>query len=127
MNPFIDTHKVAPLSILAALPLPGRFWILGLALLLVLLPAPPARADAENDHDLALTLVRSGQILALIDLVSRHPALESARLLEVELETRENRYIYEIEFLDPRGHVQEWHLDAAHGTLLQQQEEGEED
>jgi uncharacterized membrane protein YkoI len=46
---------------------------------------------------------------------ARHPG----RILEVELEKDDGRYIYEIEVLDSEGKVWEMEIDAGSGEILE--------
>ncbi len=45
------------------------------------------------------------------------------RIMEVELEKKRNRYIYEIELVDKNGKVWELKIDAATGSLLSREED----
>jgi len=87
-----------------------------LLLLVLLLPAM-AVADTD-DHDKAKRLRDAGEIISLdtilLDVRSRHVG----RILEIELERKRGRYVYEIEIVDDAGKVHEYFYDARDGRLL---------
>jgi uncharacterized membrane protein YkoI len=89
-------------------------------LLCVLLAAAPALA---RDHQEAMQLRRSGEIMPLEDVLRRAPGQEHRRVLEVELERKRGRYIYEVETLDRQGRVWEHEYDAATGEVLRSRRE----
>ena len=86
-------------------------------LLLVLLLPVMAVADTD-DHDKAKRLRDAGEIISsdkiLLDVRSRHVG----RILEIELERKRGRYVYEIEIVDDAGKVHEYFYDARDGRLL---------
>ena len=47
----------------------------------------------------------------------------NARLLELELEEKHGRYIYEVELLTVQGQVRELKFDASSGKLLEDEED----
>ncbi len=78
----------------------------------------------DLSHDEVLRLRRSGELLALEELLerarARHPG---ATLLETELERKKDVLIYELELLTVDGQVRELKFDARNGTLLSDQDE----
>jgi uncharacterized membrane protein YkoI len=101
---------------------------LALALTLTLVFAPglallPGRAGADDDHERARHLQESGEIVALEVIIWKLKARGMTRLLEVELEEKRGRYVYEIEMLDDRGVVQKLWFDARSGELLGEKRE----
>lgn len=94
---------------------------LAAALTLLLVGAAQAR---DLDQDEALRLRQDGVIQPLQQLMQpilqRYPG---ARLLEVELEEDDDRYVYEVELLTTSGQVRELELDAASGRLLKDEED----
>lgn len=93
----------------------------------VVLPALAALGVANvslADHDEVRSLQRSGHIVAferVLETVKRlHP---NARILEVELERKRERYIYELEVLGSKGIAYELKIDAATGEALSQERE----
>ena len=79
---------------------------------------------ADEDHERARELVKSGEIIALEQLLQKIDAGEEGklRLLEAELEKKSGRLVYELELVDEKGVVREWLFDAKTGESL-----GEED
>ena len=91
-------------------------------LLLIFFIGSNVRAD--EDHERARELVKSGEIISLEQLLKNISASEAGklRLLEVELETKKERLVYELELVDEKGVVRELLFDARTGEAL-----GEED
>lgn len=90
--------------------------LLSLPLLIVL--ALPALADAD-DHDRARSALERGQILPLSDILTiARDRIGDGRLIEVEFEYHEGRYIYELEMITPDGRMIELELDAATGAEI---------
>ncbi|KPK38517.1 MAG: hypothetical protein AMJ69_08245 [Gammaproteobacteria bacterium SG8_47] len=73
---------------------------------------------ADSDHDAARTLVEAGEILPLEAILSKAQGEYAGRVLEVELESKGRRRIYEIELIDEQGVVRELEYDAHSGELL---------
>lgn len=89
-----------------------------LAICLALLVGSGSRVIAdgdERDHETARRLEASGEIVPLSHFLSQ---LEpGGRILEVELERKRGRWIYDFEVLRG-GEVWEYEFDAATGRLL---------
>ena len=91
--------------------------------LLLCVASPAGNAD-EINQDEVLELRRSGlvapfqQILQAVTL--RYPDLQ---VLEVELEAENGKYLYEIDILLGDGSVREVEIDAASGTILDDEPE----
>lgn len=83
----------------------------------------PLLALASSDHERARALLESGEILPLEQIVSSIRDTYPGRLLEVKLEQKQERLIYEIELLDSEGKVWELKLDAATGELLKREQD----
>ncbi len=83
----------------------------------------PKLALAENDHDLARELKQAGDILSLEKILEKAQQLHPGHVLEVELERKELRYIYEIETVDTKGNVWEMQFDAKTAELLNSNKE----
>ncbi|GAB0056813.1 hypothetical protein SIID45300_01125 [Candidatus Magnetaquicoccaceae bacterium FCR-1] len=79
--------------------------------------------DRHRDHDRARELVRAGEILPLERILEHDPRARGRRILEVELENKHGRWIYEIEVKDEGGRVMELEFDARTGQLLREHEE----
>ncbi len=91
-------------------------WLSAVCFALLVGCASQAIADGdERDHEAARRLEASGEILPLSHFLSQ---LEpDGRMLEVELERKRGRWVYEFEFLR-EGQVWEYEFDAATGDLL---------
>ncbi|RMQ45939.1 Peptidase [Pseudomonas cichorii] len=78
----------------------------------------------DLNQDEALSLRQRGVILPLEQFIeqalSHHPG---AKLLEAELEEKNNLYVYEFEVLTTQGVVRELKFDARDGRLLQDEED----
>lgn len=88
---------------------------------LLLIASFPLKAD--DDHDEAKRLVESGQILALEDILKKVRKIKPGKILDVELERKGDKNIYEIEVLDNKGTVIELKFDARTGQHLSTEEE----
>lgn len=91
-----------------------------ISFLLVLLSIP---TFADDDHDEAKRLVESGDILALEVILKKAREIQAGKVLEVELETKKDKKVYEIELLNPDGIVFELKFDARTGKHLSTEKE----
>lgn len=95
------------------------------ACLMTLCLATVSHVSARDlSHDEALKLRKEGKVMASQTFIER--ALEQhpkARLLELELEEKHGRYIYEVELLTVQGQVRELKFDASSGELLEDEED----
>ena len=90
-----------------------------LSLAVFTLSASPVRADDDAaDHNLALRLVAEGQIRALAVIVEEVKVQVPGEMLEVEFESENGIYKYELKILRPDGKIQEVEVDARTGTIL---------
>ncbi len=78
----------------------------------------PTLTRADSDHDLALELKQSGDIMSLEKILDKAQQLHPGHVLEVELEKKKGRYIYEIETVDSKGNVWEMLFEAKTAKLL---------
>ena len=96
-----------------------------ISLLVFMLCAFCSQAMARDlGQDEALRLRQKGIMLPFEQLVDR--ALKrypGSRLLEVELEKKHGRYVYEIELLTTQGVVRELKFDARKGELFEDKED----
>lgn len=92
--------------------------ILGLSGLLVLTPGL-----SDEDHQQARHLKELGEILPLEDIIKAVRLRQPGRVIEVELESKEGRYVYEVEVLNMQGEVWELYFDAATGELIKRERE----
>ncbi|HEX4878277.1 MAG TPA: PepSY domain-containing protein [Limnobacter sp.] len=80
-----------------------------------LLHVPVVQAD---DGERIRQLQRSGQILPLANILGKAREIRPGRVLDVDLDKHDGRYIYDIEWLDPQGRVWDMEFDARTGQLL---------
>jgi len=80
-------------------------------------------ADDETDQDQALRLRTEGEILPLETILEKAKTVRAGRVLEAELEKKNDGYIYEIEIIAEDGSVWELKYDAKTAALLSQEEE----
>ena len=95
------------------------------ACLVILFLTVVSQVSARDlSQDQALKLRQEGKVLSSQTFIERalerHP---KARLLELELEEKHGRYIYEVELLTVQGQVRELKFDASSGELLEDEED----
>lgn len=75
---------------------------------------------ADEDHERARELVKSGEIMPLEQLLQKiiDNDMGKLRLLEAELEHEHGRLVYELEVVDEQGVVRELLFDARTGEAL---------
>lgn len=95
----------------------GRHWGCGV-LVAALLAAPPGQVAADNDHERALRLLESGEILPLETIIEQAKSVQAGTVIEAEIEREHDRLVYEIELVDDEGIVHEMLIDAATGEVL---------
>ncbi len=76
-----------------------------------------AELEAREVHKLK----ESGDIMSLESLLKMVRRDYPGRVIEVELEDEDGRYVYEMEIVDEAGSVWEIHLDADTGELLERE------
>lgn len=88
-------------------------------------PHAPLYADNDDDHasESARHLRERGDIVPLERIVEAAQSIHPGRLIRTEFETKNGRYIYEIEMLDKDGTVWELKFDAATGAFIKQERE----
>lgn len=91
------------------LPRSALFCILALALVV-----PVAAVDIDE----VMRLKESGAIMSLEDLLEQVRHEYPGRIIEIELEKENGKYVYEIDLVDENGIVWELELDAETGDLL---------
>ena len=84
---------------------------------------------ADEDHERARELVKSGEIMPLEQLLQKvlNKELGKLRLLEAELEREEGRLVYELELVDEKGVVRELLFDAKTGEAFDEASNKEKD
>lgn len=94
--------------------------IVSAAWLALLLASAPALADSDQDR--ARATVQAGKALPLKTVLERLEREVPGQVLEVELEQRDERWIYEIKLLQPGGRLVKLELDAATAEVLRRKE-----
>jgi uncharacterized membrane protein YkoI len=89
-----------------------------LLLALAALALGPAVAQPDDGHDRALRALRAGEIAPLPDILATVAERVPGTVIEIELERRNGRYVYEVEVLTPQGMLVETHIDAQDKTVL---------
>jgi uncharacterized membrane protein YkoI len=81
--------------------------------------AAPAGDDHGRDHDRARQALEAGEVLPLRTILERVERQHPGQVLEVELERRDGRWLYEIKLLRPGGTLSKLKVDAADGRVLE--------
>ncbi|MEZ5628660.1 MAG: PepSY domain-containing protein [Rhodocyclaceae bacterium] len=89
-------------------------WLLALLLSTTLI----APGLADGDHDRARRAREAGQVLPLPAILERVAQDYPGRVLEVELEDEDDRWIYEIKLVQPGGRLLKLEVDAADARVL---------
>ncbi|MCB2018884.1 MAG: PepSY domain-containing protein [Hydrogenophaga sp.] len=97
---------------------PLRATLLTLALTWATLMAPSVSARDRGDHDRAREAVVAGQILPLGQVLERLERDPGGRVLEIELESDDGQWIYEVKLLQPGGLLQRLEVDATTGEVI---------
>jgi uncharacterized membrane protein YkoI len=92
------------------------------ALLLAMAAAGPAGASEVRDHDRAREAVAAGEVLPLRTILERVERDHPGQVMEVELERKDERWIYEIKLLRTGGALVKLKINARDGTLLDSRE-----
>ncbi|MGE0279542.1 MAG: PepSY domain-containing protein [Rhizobiaceae bacterium] len=83
---------------------------------LALLLAAPALAD--DDHDRAREALARGEILPLSRILAVVEQEVGGRIIEIDLDRDDGRYVYEVEAVSRDGRLVELSIGAATGTIL---------
>jgi hypothetical protein len=81
-----------------------------------------AAAGGRDDHERARQALAEGQILPLATILERIAREHPGQMLEVELERKDDRWIYEIKQLQAGGVVVRLKVDARDGRVLEQRD-----
>ena len=73
---------------------------------------------ADDDHDRARRALEAGEILPLRTILHRVEREHPGRIMEVELEDKDNLWLYEIKLLRGDGTLVKLKVDARDGRLL---------
>ncbi|WP_368904695.1 PepSY domain-containing protein [Taklimakanibacter lacteus] len=82
--------------------------------------AQPARAEdeADDDHDEARRAVEQGKARPLAEILSRIQPRLGGKVIGVELEREQGRYVYELKVVTSGGALREIYVDALTGEML---------
>lgn len=86
--------------------------------------ALPSHAGGAGDHDRARQALEAGEILPLKTVLERLARDTPGEVMEVELERRGERWIYEIKLLRAGGSLTKLKVDARDGTIVSRREHG---
>jgi hypothetical protein len=98
--------------------LPARWAACCLLALCALAGHGGAAASNNGDHERALQAVQSGQVLPLAKVLSLLEKAHPGQVLEVELESEGQAWLYEIKLLQPDGRLTKLKIDARTGEIL---------
>jgi uncharacterized membrane protein YkoI len=87
---------------------------------LLLRPAAVPRAE-EDDHDLARRALEAGETVPLDQILQQVQQRYAGTVVELELERKERRWVYEVELIAPDGRLLRLWLDAKSGELLNEE------
>jgi len=87
-------------------------------MLILALPTTMLVAQAEEDHDEARRLLKSGEILSLEVILDKIRPRYPGKVIKVELEQSEQQLVYEVELVGTDGVVYELYIDPKTGEVL---------
>jgi len=73
---------------------------------------------ADDDHELARRLLEQGKVLPLRSVLERVEREFPGRVLKIEFEHDEGRFVYKIRLLQADGRVARLEVDAVDGRVL---------
>lgn len=102
----------------------SRLWMLfaAPAVLITALWCMPQVSSGESPSN-ASRLSAKGEIMSLEKISQKAKTYKPGEILEVELEKKHGRYVYEIDILDAGSQVWELKLDAKTGQLLKMEQD----
>lgn len=87
-------------------------------LLVASLGAVPCHADDEHDHDRARRAVEAGEVLPLDKILEGVERDYPGQIMEVELEQKRERWVYEIKVLQTGGVLVKLKIDGRTGSVI---------
>lgn len=87
-------------------------------MVLILAVALPIHAADSGDHDRARQALEAGEILPLKTVLERVGREVPGQVMEVELERKHDRWIYEIKLLRPGGSLVKLLVNASDATII---------
>lgn len=88
------------------------------SLLLALSPLPALAGHEDDDHERARAALEAGEVVPLQEILDTVNTRFDGSLVEVELERKHERWVYEIKLLTRPGSVVKLHYDARTKELL---------
>jgi len=79
--------------------------------------------NAYARHDIAIKLENDGKVLALEKIVEKARQIHEGRVIEAEISTENNAYVYEVEILDEDGVLWDLKFNASNGKLIDSSKE----
>lgn len=92
------------------------------AALALLSAAPSVGANADDDaqeHEEARQALERGLVRPLEEVIAEARKHVEGELIEIELERENERYIYELEFIQPTGQIIELQIDAKTMAIIE--------
>ena len=80
--------------------------------------ALPAYAFDFGDHDRARRALDAGEVIPLGTVLEKVGRDTPGQVIEVELEHKKDRWVYEIKLLRPGGSLVKLRVDASDGTVI---------
>ncbi len=80
--------------------------------------APPAAARDRDDQDRARAALAAGEIRPLAEILAEVERRYLGRVIQIELDREDGRWLYELKLLPPSGRVFELEVDATTAALL---------
>jgi uncharacterized membrane protein YkoI len=82
----------------------------------------PASAHGRGDHDRARDALAAGEVLPLEEVLDRLQRTIPGRVLDVELEREDGRWVYQVKLMRPGGRLSRVDLDARTAEVLRSRE-----
>ena len=74
--------------------------------------------EREQDHERARRALECGEVLPLADVLAAIRPHISGKIIETEFEREDGIWVYEMKYIDRRGHMMEIYVDARTGRIL---------
>lgn len=87
-------------------------WLASVAL------APPALAHDDEEHERARQALEQGRVLPLASVIDKVERELQGRVVKIEFDADDGRYVYEIRLLQRDGRMAKLKVDAADGRVL---------
>ena len=78
----------------------------------------PAHSSDLEDHERARRALEAGEIIPLGTVLEKVGRDTPGQVMEVELERKKDRWVYEIKLLRPGGSLVKLLVDASNGTII---------